>query len=215
MRVPRWCLPMQALPITLLLLSLMPLPLPAGESSWDSTYGYTAASRQTSGAATGESHLNAQGTRDAYTTGGAPNGIPSGASPPSLYETLRRDPGLGRAQSGRIETPATPPGPDRGRYRFRGDGPVDVGEPASASDYRYRPLTAQERDRGQSTSGWRPLNAPRQESPSSLGPPPPASRPDRQPSGWTQDQSPYPDLPGMPNHEAENWFNRHYGEGRR
>ena len=65
------------------------------------------------------------------------------------------------------------------------------------------------------TSGWRPLNAPRQESPSSLGPPPPASRPDRQPSGWTQDQSPYPDLPGMPNHEAENWFNRHYGEGRR
>lgn len=215
MRVLRWCLPMQILPITLIFLSLMPLPTPAGEPSWDSTYGYAAASRQASGAAPGESHRYAQGTRDAYPAGGAPNGTSSGATPPNLYETLRRDPGLFRAQSGRIETTVTPPLPDRGRYRFRGDGPVDVGEPASASDYRYRPLTVQERDRGQSTSGWRPLNAPRQESRSSLGPSSPASHPDRPSSGWTQDQPPYPDLPGMPSHEAENWFDRHYGEGRR
>ncbi|MBP8197526.1 MAG: hypothetical protein KAX64_03105 [Chromatiaceae bacterium] len=129
---------------------------------------------------------------------------------------MRGDPGLGRAPSGRIEGSTSPPGPDPGRYRFRGDGPaVEGGEPGSASDYRYRPLTTQERDRGQVTSGWRPVTLPRQESPAPLNPARPSSQADRRTGGWTQGQPPYPELPGRPNHEAENWFDRHYGEGRR
>lgn len=214
MRFPSWCLIPGAIP--LLLVSLMPLKTSAGEPSWNPTYGYEPAQRQTSGGAAGDASHYAQGSRDASAAGWAPNGLPSGAKPPSLYETLRRDPGLGRAPSGRIETSATPPGPDPGRYRFRGDGPLDAVEPDSASDYRYRPLTAQERDRGQTTSGWRPVTAPRQESPASPGRPRSSPPPDRQTSrGTPQVQPPYPELPGMPNHEAETWFDRHYGVGRR
>ena len=215
MRVPRWCLSLRAIP--LLLVSLMPLKSSAGEPSWDPAYGYAPAQRPSSGGAAGEPPHYVQGSRDPYAVGGAPNGLPSGgAKPPSLYETLRRDPGLGRAPSGRIEGPTSPPGPDPGRYRFRGDGPaVEGGEPASASDYRYRPLTDQERDRGQATSGWRPVTLPRQESPAPLNPARPSFQSDQRTGGWTQGQPPYPELPGRPNHEAENWFDRHYGEGRR
>ncbi len=214
MRVAGWCC-LTRRAVALVLLGLMPLPSSAVDP-WDPAYGYVVAPRQSSGVTASESPYFTQGARDPYAAGGAPNGLPSGAKPPSLYETLRSDPGLGRAPSGRIEGPTSPPGPDPGRYRFRGDGPaVEGGEPASASDYRYRPLTAQERDRGQVTSGWRPVTLPRQESPAPLNPARTSSQADRRTGGWTQGQPPYPELPGRPNHEAENWFDRHYGEGRR
>ncbi len=214
MRVPRWCLSLRTSPF--LLLSLMPLKSSAGEPTWDPAYGYAPAQRQSSGGAAAGTPHYVQGSRDPYAAGGARKGLSSGAQPPSLYETLRRDPGLGRAPSGHIETPAPPPRPDPERYRFRGDGPLDAAESASASDYRYRPLTTQERDRGQATSGWRPVTAPRRESPTSPVPSRPSTPPDRQTSGgWPQVQPPYPELPGPPNQDAENWFDRHYGVGRR
>ena len=213
MRAPRGCPSPRAIP--LLFLSLMPL-LSSAEPSWESAHGYAPATRQTWGGDVGESPPYVQGARDPYAAGGARKVLSSGAKPPSLYETLRRDPGLGHAPSGHIETPVAPPRPDPGRYRFRGDGPLEAVEPASASDYRYRPLTAQERDRGQATSGWRPVTAPRRESPTSPGPSRSAPPPDRQnPGGWPQAQPPYPELPGTPSQEAENWFDRHYGVGRR
>ena len=178
MRAPSGCPSPRAIP--LLFLSLMPL-LSSAEPSWEPAQGYAPATRQTWGGDVGESPPYVQGARDPYAAGGARKGLSSGAKPPSLYEALRRDPVQGHAPSGHIETPVAPPRPDPGRYRFRGDGPLEAVEPASASDYRYRHLTAQERDRGQATSGWRPVTAPggnRQPRPARPAPPPlPTGRP--------------------------------------
>lgn len=205
MRVPRWCWHMKALPLVLFTLTTLNA---RAADPWDPAYGYRVPSRQTPSALVG-------GSGEAYAAGMVPTGPPSGTSPPGLYEKLRSNSGLGSVQPGGRATSVTSPGSEPRGYRFRGDGPVERGDPPSTSDYRYRPLTAQERDRGQETSGWRPLSAPRQDSPSA---PIASSYPDRQSGGWTRGLPPDAGMPGMPINEPENWFERNYrraGDGGR
>lgn len=102
------------------------------------------------------------------------------AAYPSLYEALSRDPEPASAwpRGGRHESPGTSaaPVPGQKRYRFRGDNPSDESAPGRDSGFQFRPLTAQERERGQATPGWRPLTSARPEPyPPPL--PPPRFRP--------------------------------------
>ncbi len=127
------------------------------------------------------------------------------AAYPSLYETLSRDPEPASAwpRGGRHESPGTSaaPVPGQKRYRFRGDNPSDESAPGRDSGFQFRPLTAQERERGQATPGWRPLTSTRPE------PYPPPLPPSPLPA-------PGPEA-GRAGYGSDGWFDRYYGDGRR
>jgi hypothetical protein len=161
---------------SLLFLSLMPLLSSAENLPGSPPMGYAPATAPRPGVATSANpRLLSKVLGTPTPREGLGTVLSSGAKPPSLYETLRRDPGLGHAPSGHIEDPRQlPQGPIQGAIASGVTGPPSRGaNPGSASDYRYRPLTTQERDRGQVTSGWRPVTLPRQESPAPLNPAPP------------------------------------------
>ena len=144
---------------------------------------------------------------------------------PSLYDTLRQGSASAwphQRSAGGDDPSRQPPGGMEGtpakQYRFRGDKPPAAGDPEVGGDHRFRPLTAQERQRHQPASAWRPLTeAPQGAAPGPLpghSPPPGFFGP---PWGGPGPANPWepPDNSGRPGIETENWFDRYYGAGRR
>ena len=159
-----------------------------------------------------------EGPVGAAATGKSP-GTPSAyPSSPSLYDALSRQGGQAAGVSGPAgnRDPVAPasPGTTTKRYRFRGDGPEETYDPKGTADYHYRPLTSQERERLKETPGWRPLAPSRQEAapsppyPDGSPPPPLPMSPEFPPPGGASAGRP-------PGPEMDNWFDRHYGQGRR
>ena len=151
-------------------------------------------------------------------------------SAPSLYDTLQQAPAPAWRSSqrwgGGDDSTRQPPvdggGTPAKQYRFRGDKPPAAGDPEVGGDHRFRPLTAQERQRHQPASAWRPLiEAPQGAAPGPLpghGPPPGFfGPPGGGPWGGPGPANPWepPDNSGRPGIETENWFDRYYGAGRR
>lgn len=149
---------------------------------------------------------------------------------PSLYDALQQAPVTGGSSQrwGSGDDPTRYPPPDGAggvqakQYRFRGDKPPVAGDPEVPGDHRFRPLTAQERQRHEPASVWRPLSeAPQGVSPAPLpghgqplgpfGPP--------WGSSWGFPGQANPPEPvensTRPDVDAENWFDRYYGRGRR
>ena len=106
------------------------------------------------------------------------------------------------------------PGSGNRVYRFRGDEKAGVSPEVPGADYRYRPLTDQELERGQATPGWRPVT------PADRGalPPPLPGNVLMGPPGVAPAPFPEPGDYGFrprDDQEQDNWFERHFGRGRR
>lgn len=200
MRAPRWCRDMKVYPLVLLFLTS---PNLRAADLWDPAYGYREPLRQAPNAPVGDLRAFPQGSWDAYSQARAPTNPPAVTTRSGLYEKLRSDPGLDPVHGKGRDPTDVFPGFEQRSYRFRGDGPVDKGYPNSAGEYRYRPLTAQERDRGQTSPGWRPLTAPRRDSTSA-----PTPYPDSWPGGWNPGPPPDVRAPVVPTDETENWYER-------
>jgi hypothetical protein len=124
----------------------------------------------------------------------------SGAAEPGLYERLTAP-----YDAGASPWAGSPPLPAGGgeRYRFRGDAPPSSGSWSGypgQGQFRFRPLSEQERERLYGELPWRPM------APTGALPGPPAYPEQRR-------EPPAP-VPGEEayGYEPDNWFRRYYGE---
>ncbi len=136
-----------------------------------------------------------------------------GESSSSLYDRLQSTGGQDKSVDAKAKAAPLPGSGNRG-YRFRGDGETGVSPEVPGADYRYRPLTDQELERGQATPGWRPMTPADR---GALPPPLPGNGP-MGPPGVAPAPYPGPGDDGFrpkDDHEQDNWFDRHFGRDRR